>query len=182
VVCNAAGNDQALIDYPASLSGYVTVGASNQFDERKTRASQDGEDWWGSSFGPTMWLLAPGVQIQTTDITGGHGDSSGDYTGSFNGTSAATPHVAAVAALMLSANPALSASDVRQMLKASAHKLAGQSGFTIQLGWGRLDAARAVRMAAGKEDAPTKPKPKPKPKPKKKPKKKKKAKKAGGRK
>ncbi len=45
VVCIAAGNDQMLIDFPGNLPGYVTVGASNPKDERKTLTSSDGEDW-----------------------------------------------------------------------------------------------------------------------------------------
>lgn len=147
VVVIAAGNEQAPIDFPGDLSGYVTVGASNPKDERKTRSSSDGETWWGSNYGPTLHLLAPGVFIWTTDISGGAGYEPGDFTQTFNGTSAATPHVAGAAALMISANPNLGAATVRNMLRETARKLKGQTGWTRELGWGRLDVGAAVALA-----------------------------------
>lgn len=178
VVCIAAGNDQMQIDFPGDLPGYVTVGASNPKDERKTKTSSDGENWWGSNFGPTMHLLAPGVFIWTTDISGPAGYEPGHFTKTFNGTSSATPAVAGVAALMLSANPALSATSVRNLLSGTAKKIQKQKGWTPQLGWGRLDAAKAVQSAkvagapaqptaarkAAKKSAKSKPKAKAKPK------------------
>ncbi|RIL07178.1 MAG: hypothetical protein DCC71_04180 [Proteobacteria bacterium] len=148
VVVIAAGNDQAPIDFPGSLAGYVTIGASNSRDERKTRTSSDGERWWGSNYGPTLHVVAPGVFIRTTDISGARGYEVGHYTDAFNGTSAATPHVAGAAALMISANPSITASAVRDLLAKSAKRLAGQTGWTQELGWGRLDVAAAVQAAA----------------------------------
>lgn len=156
VVVIAAGNSQSPIDFPGDLPGYVTVGASNPADERKTRTSSDNETWWGSNFGATMNLLAPGVFIWATDIVGAAGYDSGDFTKTFNGTSSATPAVAGTAALMLSANPALSASSVRDLLGKTARKLKGQTTWTPELGWGRLDVAKAVAAAqvAGTTTAP----------------------------
>jgi hypothetical protein len=147
VVVIAAGNDQAPNDFPGDLPGYVTVGASNPADERKTRASSDGETWWGSNFGATLHLLAPGVFIWTTDIVGAAGYEPDDFTRTFNGTSSAAPAVAGTAALMLSANPALSAGSVRDLLARTARRLTGQTAWTPELGWGRLDAANAVASA-----------------------------------
>ncbi|MCC7052924.1 MAG: S8 family serine peptidase [Gemmatimonadaceae bacterium] len=147
VVCIAAGNDQIAIDFPGELPGYVTVGASTPADERKTRRSSDGEGWWGSNFGETMWLLAPGVFIHTADISGARGYEPGNYTGTFNGTSSATPHVAGAVGLMLSANPGLTASAVRTILRETAVPLPGQSGWTKELGYGRLDVGKAVAAA-----------------------------------
>ena len=147
MVCIAAGNDQIAIDFPGNLPGYVTVGASTPNDERKTRTSSDGENWWGSNYGPTMWMLAPGVFIHTTDIAGPNGYEPSDYTSTFNGTSSATPHVAGAAALMLSANPELSASAVRTLLSSTAKELPGQSGWTREAGHGRLNIGAAVAAA-----------------------------------
>lgn len=147
VVCIAAGNKARLIDFPGDLPGYVTVGASNQADERKTRTSSDGESLWGSNFGPTLWLLAPGVRIHTTDIAGAAGYDAGDFTPRFNGTSSATPHVAGAVALMLSVNPRLTANTVRAILATTAKRIGGQPGWTKELGYGRLDVAAAVAAA-----------------------------------
>jgi subtilisin family serine protease len=143
----AAGNDQMLIDFPGDLPGYVTVGASNPDDKRKTRTSSDGEDWWGSNFGATLHIMAPGVFIWTTDIVGPAGYEPGNFTKTFNGTSSATPAVAGAAALMLSINPALSATSVRNILAKTARKIEGQTDWTRELGWGRLDVAKAVAAA-----------------------------------
>lgn len=147
IVCIAAGNAQSPIDFPGNLPGYVTVGASTPRDERKTRTSSDGETWWGSNYGETMRVVAPGVFIWTTDIGGTRGYSTSEFTKTFNGTSAATPHVAATAALMLSVAPQLSASTVRNLLGSTAKRIMRQTGWTRELGWGRLDVGKAVAMA-----------------------------------
>jgi subtilisin family serine protease len=147
VVTIAAGNSQIPIDFPGNLPGYVTVGASNPADERKTRTSSDEENWWGSNYGPAMHLLAPGVFIWTTDISGPAGYEPGDFTKTFNGTSSATPAVAGAAALMISANPALSVASVRDLLGNTAKKIQGQTTWTPELGWGRLDVGSAVAAA-----------------------------------
>jgi subtilisin family serine protease len=160
VVVIAAGNDQQPIDFPGELPGYITVGASNPDDQRKTKTSSDGETWWGSNFGATMHVLAPGVFISTTDIVGAAGSARGSFTDTFNGTSSAAPAVAGAAALMLSVNEALSASSVRNLLSKTAKKLKGQTNWTPELGWGRLDVAKAVAEAkvAGTTGKPKKPK------------------------
>lgn len=159
VVCIAAGNHQVPIDFPGNLPDYVTVGASNPKDERKTRTSSDGEPW-GTNFGPTMHLLAPGVFIWATDIVGAAGYETGDFTKTFNGTSSATPAVAGAAALMISANPALSSNSVRTLLAKTAKKLKKQTTWTPELGWGRLDVGSAVAAAkvAGTSSAQPEPK------------------------
>ena len=64
-----------------------------------------------------------------------------DY-GSLNGTSAAAPSVSGVVALMLSANPALSWRDVRDILRATARK--------IDADYGQRDGrARAIDLRTG---------------------------------
>lgn len=147
VIVVAAGNDQAPVDYPGTLRWVLTVGASNQWDQRKTRASKDGEDWWGSNYGEALDLLAPGVRIATTDIRGSRGYETGKYTLTFNGTSAATPHVAAAAALMLSVVPSLTESRVREILVSTAERLPGQKEWSPQYGSGRLNVYAALRSA-----------------------------------
>ena len=147
IVVIAAGNDDGPVAYPATLEGVLTVGASNQWDERKSPRSRDGETWWGSNYGPTLDLLAPGVKIPTTDIRGKHGYDETRYTARFNGTSAATPHVAAAAALVLSVAPQLEEKQVRELITRTAERLPGQTAWSEQLGHGRLNCYAALRAA-----------------------------------
>ena len=139
VVVVAAGNDQAPVDFPGNLPDVLTVGASNQWDERKTRASADGETWWGSNFGPGLDVMAPGVQILTTDIHGARGYTAGLTVGNFNGTSSATPLVAAVVALLLSVRPNLSEADVQDILRTTTDHIGpGAPGWNQFTGFGRV--------------------------------------------
>ena len=54
--------------------------------------------------------------------------------------------VAGVAALVLSVNPALSASGLVTLLKNNSDDL-GTAGFDTSFGWGRINAAKAVAAA-----------------------------------
>ena len=84
-----------------------------------------------------------------------------DYTLCFNGTSYATPLTAGVVGLMLTANPNLTRGQVQQLLQDTADKIedsagayATDNGFsspatgTATHGWGRVNAAEALRVAA----------------------------------
>lgn len=154
VVAIAAGNDSGPVSFPGTLDNVLTVSASNEYDEPKTRSSRDGEFWWGSNFGPEIDVAAPGVHNYTTDISGGAGyntDADGDYFDSFNGTSSATPIVAGGAGLILSANPDLTEAQVRQIIRDTADKVGGVAydadGHNDQMGYGRLNVLEAVKAA-----------------------------------
>ncbi len=147
IVVFAAGNSSSPVDYPGNLSlnkTIITVSASNEWDEFKTRTSSDNETWWGSCFGPEINVAAPGVHIYTTDISGSDGYTNGDYIEGFNGTSSSTPFVAGSAALVLSQNPTWGPSQVRDRIQSTADDL-GAPGFDNQFGFGRLNAKNALR-------------------------------------
>ena len=147
-VCFAAGNYNTAVSYPGNLPEVFAVAACNEYGERKSPTSRDGETWWGSNFGPEVAVTAPGVHIETTDIMGGGGyNTLGNYFATFNGTSAATPHVAGVAALVLSVNPNLTADQVANLLKATADSIIPPSP-NIYTGAGRVNAEQAVRKAS----------------------------------
>jgi thermitase len=151
-IAAATGNGDVLgVIYPANLSptipGFMAVGASNQWDQRKSKTSLDGESWWGSNFGPEVDVVAPGVQIFTTDIMGSGGYSSGNYVPNFNGTSSATPHVAGLMALILSVDPDLRSWEVEEIIKLTALDL-GTAGRDQQFGFGRIDCRRALEAAS----------------------------------
>jgi len=77
-------------------------------------------------------------------------DSQGQV-GIFTGTSAATPNMAGIASLVWSADPELTAPDVRNILQDTAMQpkdLPGGSGsFDSNYGYGLVDADTAVRRA-----------------------------------
>jgi len=108
-------------------------------------------------------------EVVTTDRQGAAGYVNADYFYEFNGTSAATPMVAGVVALMLEANPKLAWSEVQTILALTARRYdeegdqVGDSGdwtwndasslnaggfhFSEKFGFGLVDAASAVRLA-----------------------------------
>jgi len=149
VVC-ASGNENSSVSFPAMLSGFINgviaVGASTQCDERKSYLTCDGEYWWASNYGPELNVCAPGVRINTCDNVGSGGYGAGDYVANFNGTSAATPHVAGLAALVLGVNPGLSPSEVRDLIQYNADDL-GPSGPDYETGYGRINAYQTIMAA-----------------------------------
>ncbi len=150
VVVVAAGNDSSAVDFPGKLRDILTVSASNEFDEFKTKSSRDAETWWGSNFGPEVDVAAPGVHNMTTDISGASGYSNSDYFASFNGTSSATPIVAGAVGLVLSANSELTEEEARDVIRQSADKVgsaAYTNGRNDQMGFGRLNVLAAVELA-----------------------------------
>lgn len=93
-------------DWPARFAGVVSVAA---IESDGTRASY-------SSYGPSVALGAPTRVLSTNYV---------QYS-DFEGTSAAAPHAAAVAALVRAANPTLDASAVSAVLQSSAARYARQ--------------------------------------------------------
>lgn len=145
----ATGNSDRAngVIYPAKYPEVLACGASNEWDQRKSRTSRDGETWWGSNYGPEVDFVAPGVHIYTTDNGGSGGYSAGEYFSRFNGTSSATPNAAGVAGLVLSVDPNLRQWEVRDILRLTARDLS-PSGRDDEHGFGRIDAARAVQAAS----------------------------------
>ncbi len=63
------------VTYPAAFSNVIAVGATKENDERKQW--DDGqENSWGSCFGSEVDLVAPGIYIRTSDISGNAGYKS----------------------------------------------------------------------------------------------------------
>jgi subtilisin family serine protease len=100
---------------------------------------------WGSNYGQEVTVVAPGINIPTTDNSGQAGKVSSDYLMDFNGTSAATPLVAGVAALILSRHPDWNAWQVRDKIAQSSDDL-GPAGQDDRYGFGRVNACRALDL------------------------------------
>lgn len=104
-----------------------------------------------SNFGPDISLAAPGEMVYSTDRTGSDGYSGSDYA-FVDGTSFASPYTAGVAALVLSVEPELSASQVEAKLHCTARDL-GDVGFDELYGYGMVNAYNAVVQPWDSEDA-----------------------------
>lgn len=90
VVVAAAGNSGGSVGYPAAYPGAIAVSATD---------SKDGIAWF-SSRGPQVAIGAPGVGITQQTICEA-GKNKCEQWGTFNGTSMASPHVAAAAAILV---------------------------------------------------------------------------------
>jgi subtilisin family serine protease len=87
-----------------------------------------------------------GVAIRRQGLGQGSVDIDTSLYAYFNGTSMATPHVSAVAALAWSANPNLSNAQIRSILSSTATDL-GARGRDDLYGWGLVQADAAVAAA-----------------------------------
>ncbi|MBP6697558.1 MAG: S8 family serine peptidase, partial [Flavobacteriales bacterium] len=131
----SAGNDASnALSYPSSLpsvnavSSITRTGALSSF----------------SNFNANLSYSAPGSSINSTDRSGAPGYNTGDYA-IVQGTSFASPYAAGVAALVLSADPTLTALEVEQVLENTATDL-GTAGFDNTYGHGLVNAFAALNQ------------------------------------
>ena len=163
VMVAAIGNESANHhNYPATYDEVIAVGGINPDTadaaaqgplEPQTPVATDFTVRAAySDYGPHIDLAAP-TQVPTTDY-------GSDYVRNWSGTSAATPHVAGVAALVRAANPDLTPVEVRQLLIQTADDLSGEqnggkAGWDQYTGYGRVNAFEAVSAAkAGRVPPP----------------------------
>ena len=161
--------DNANYDALASNRGVIAVGAVRK-DGTKTSYSEQGANLWVSAPGGEFCNSGTLQAITTTDRAGTNGFNPSlypgfdyanqSYTKCMNGTSAATPQVSGVIALMLQVNPLLTWRDVRLILAKTARKNStGDSDWinnqatspyhvNHKFGFGVVDAAAAVNAAA----------------------------------
>jgi type VII secretion-associated serine protease mycosin len=130
VIVAAAGNrgsGTTQVGAPATMPGVLTVAGL----DRAGAASSD-----ASSQGITIGVSAPAEQLVGAVPGGGYV--------LWDGTSGATPIVAGIAALVRAAHPELNAANVINRIVATA-KDAGKTGTDPIYGFGRVDAAAAVK-------------------------------------
>ncbi len=124
---SAAGNDGSECVVPEN-SAIMVISATTSSDVKAS---------W-SNYGDCIDVAAPGSSIYTTSNSGGYRSASG--------TSLATPVAAGLAALIYGVNQNFSSNDVENIMKISAHDLAG-TDFDPKFGYGRIDAAAAAALA-----------------------------------
>lgn len=132
----AAGNygpTPGTVFSPANLPEAFSVGATDDADVIDPSSGR-GPSACGAAVAPR--LVAPGVNVHTTDLYGLYVDASG--------TSLAAPHVAGTLALLLGAFPDLPADRQAAALENGAVDL-GPAGPDNDYGYGRLDALAAYR-------------------------------------
>lgn len=151
IVVFASGNDNnSSIGYPSSNANTISVGAIGRTASRANF----------SNFGTGLDVVAPGVEITTTDRQGIAGfntaaSPAGDIV-TVDGTSFAAPQVSGIVALILSFNPNLTLQQVRNIIQSTTDKVGGvtytlnageQAGLTWnnQMGYGRVNALRALQ-------------------------------------
>jgi subtilisin family serine protease len=139
------------IDWPARFPAVIAVGSVDY-----ASVPQNSPRSHFSDYGPQLELMAPGARSS--------GPNDGDTVGIIStlpsdpsnaqslyglqaGTSMAAPLVAGAAALVWSANPHLSADNVRRILQETAIDL-GEPGWDEEFGYGLLNVAEALRVAS----------------------------------
>jgi subtilisin-like proprotein convertase family protein len=106
--------------------------------------------------------MGRGITTTDNEIHGSGFTENSEYTDRFGGTSSATPLVAGIASLVISANPNLKAKEVKEILQNTADKIIDtdadpilrtrkgtydDNGHSEWFGYGKVNAYRAVKKA-----------------------------------
>ena len=166
IVAPAGDYDPAAIEFPGQHPAVMTVGAVDWMDRRAVDLSES----VFSQYGEGLSVMAPGMNLWSTDLTGDPGYSQLSDTwadlvcGVLHGTAAAAAHVAGVATILFSHYPWLTATQVRSIIERSADKVDtvevlqmapyvyeetsdDANAWNEKMGYGRLNAFHAVDMA-----------------------------------
>jgi len=153
IIIASSGNENTAEPlFPASYPTVISVGATTAAGRRAPY----------SNFGNTLDLVAPGGNLgedangdaipdgilSTSAERDGTGAIQPGYSLSYQGTSMAAPHVAGVTALMKAVYPGLTASEFTQLLE-QGELTSGDGARSDELGYGQIDAERAVGSAFG---------------------------------
>jgi subtilisin family serine protease len=142
----AAGNFDTGVYYPAACDHVMAVAATGHSDERWTSTD------YASNFGPEVDIAAPGLDIHSTwpFLPYLYFDKTG--------TSMAAPHVSGAAALLWTWRPDWTNDQIEARLESQADDVnaASHPGRDVYLGWGRLNAYKALLgLAPGPTPSPT---------------------------
>lgn len=151
ILIAAAGNEgESSVSWPASKEEVIAVSATTINDTRATWNPHS-----GSNTGIDTEIAFPGMSVEVTKLP------LSTITGPGTGTSISSAMASGVAALMLSVNPCLTAAEVRSILRESCEQVGpydynnadpDNPGHSNELGYGRVNAFTAVRMAFSHDD------------------------------
>jgi hypothetical protein len=127
LIASAGNSNSDRPHYPSGYSEVISVSGSNSDDFLA-----------GYNWGSTIDLVAPAIEILTTDL-------NSEYK-PLNGTSFAAPYVSAAAALILS-NQNFSNEEIEQILKSTTDDI-GETGWDSKSGSGRLNLFTALSVTA----------------------------------
>ncbi|TCO97649.1 S8 family serine peptidase [Rubrivivax gelatinosus] len=150
VVVAAAGNEGAsTISAPANCSGVIAVGAGTATGDLASYSNYSSQVAITAPGGGSCRQATAGCDTTATMASGVNGSNSfAGYAPAryFSGTSAATPHVAAAAALLLAYSPSLTPAQVRSALLSGVRPFPSGSFCRTagRCGAGLLDAAGAL--------------------------------------
>jgi len=172
IILYAGGNDDLdYLNYYAAHPDVIAVGASTSQDKHASYSNRGRElSVVAPSNGDWPITAARASWDEGTDIRGAgdfrywaDGKSRGNGYKHFGGTSSSTPLVAGVCALMLSANPDLTAKQVKAIIEKTADKIGSPSeyvnGHSVKYGYGRVNADKAVAEALRLKDGQNNPQP-----------------------
>ena len=138
VICatgNSAPTNPAIL-YPAAYPESIAVGSVGASKDRSST----------SNYGPQIDVMAPGESILQESVNVNDAYNTAFYF--YNGTSMATSHVSALAALILSINPSLTYDQVESNIKNNCEDL-GTAGFDNYYGYGLIDAFESLLDLTG---------------------------------
>jgi subtilisin family serine protease len=140
VIAAAAGNEGSSVLYPAAYDEFCLAVAATDYND--TRMS------W-SNFGPEVDVAAPGERIVgpvPTWYWASQGDPGSEPYAFGFGTSASTPHVAGLAALIKGLKPWLTADQIMDVIRYTADDVnsAEYKGKDEFIGYGRINMEKAL--------------------------------------
>ena len=147
VVVAAAGNKGKAVSYPAAFDKVLAVAATNYNDERVSFSNTEGT--WASNYGPEIDVAAPGfLVLGCVPVWWANQKGWTRPYGYWSGTSLAAPHVAGMAALILSHKPWLTNSQVMDIIRLCTDDVnknvhPGKDNF---LGYGRINMEKAFKI------------------------------------
>lgn len=134
VLVAASGNGGSGVMYPAAYSRVIGVGA---LDQHNFRASF-------SNYGTGLEVMAPGVDIPIAAAGTFLKQPSNRSYSLGSGTSFAAAHVAGLVSLLLVKDSTLTSSAIYDIITQSTDLVAGQSGYSPEYGYGRVNFVKAL--------------------------------------